>query len=91
MMIDGEHLGRLMRMCRTLAAGGGTRLAQLQSRLRMSRRTIFRDLNTLQEMGIKVDLGEKGYRIKLNPAACRRLLMEHQLRAVKKLLDACLK
>jgi len=91
MVIDGEHLRRLMKMCRTLSRGGGTTLQQLQIRLKMSRRTIFRDLSALQAMGVKIDLGDKGYRIHQNPASCRKLLADHQLSAVTRLLNACLK
>jgi biotin operon repressor len=91
LVIDGTHLSRLMKICRTLANGAGTSLQQLQTKLRMSRRTIFRDLSTLAEMGVRVDLGNNGYHIRQNAAACRKILGDYQLKAVHKLLGQCLK
>jgi biotin operon repressor len=90
-VVDGSQLQRLMRMCRVLCTGGGLTVRQLQGKLKTSRRTIFRNLNSLEEMGIKVELGEKGYRIPQSPATCKRALAQSQEKMLKKLLNTCLK
>ncbi len=91
LVIDGGHLKRLMNLCRVLRAGGDLNVPRLQVKLKMSRRTIFRDLNALEGMGVKVELGEKGYRVKQGIGACRKLLASHQNQALSKLLKDCLK
>ncbi len=91
LVVDGGQLKRLMGMCRTLCANKGATIQQLQSKLRTSRRTIFRNLNTLEEIGIEVELGEDGYRIKDNVAKCKKMLAESQTKALDKLLKNCLK
>jgi len=91
LVVDGGQLKRLMSLCRLLSAAKGATTRQLQAKLRTSRRTVFRDLNTLAELGIKVDLGDKGYKIKQSPAACKKLLADAQTKALHKFLNACLK
>jgi len=91
MVVDGGQLTRLMKICRTLCSGGGATVQQLQSKLKTSRRTIFRDLNTLDDMGIKVELGDKGYKIRQPVAACKKALTDRQIKVLKKLLDSWLK
>ena len=91
LVIDGDQLKRLMKICRTIGLGKAATVQQLQSRLRTSRRTVFRDLNCLDSMGIKVGLGDKGYTIKKSGAACKRLLADCHTKALTKLLNACLK
>ena len=66
-------------------------MQRLQAKLKMSRRTIFRDLNALEGMGVEIELGEKGYRIKQSITACRKMLADPQTKALGKLLDDCLK
>lgn len=89
--IDGDHLRRLMRLGRTLASGRGATLKQLQKRFKMSRRTVFRDLNALQEFGIDVELGEHGYRIRENAAVLKKRISDHNTKALSNLLRDCLK
>jgi predicted DNA-binding transcriptional regulator YafY len=91
MVVDGGQLMRLMKICRTLCASKGATVQQLQSKLKTSRRTIFRDMNSLDEMGIKVELGDKGYRIRQPVAACKKALSERQIKTLRKLLDSWLK
>ena len=91
LVVDGTHLRRLMQICRSLSSGPGATLSQLQSKMRTSRRTIFRDLSTLGELGMQVDLGPKGYRVKQNAAQCRNILANHFNSALRKLLNSCLK
>jgi predicted DNA-binding transcriptional regulator YafY len=91
MVVDGGQLKRLMKICRTLCSGGGTTVQQLQAKLKTSRRTIFRDLNSLDDMGIKVELGDKGYRVRQPVAACKKALADRQVKILSKLLDSWLK
>lgn len=90
LVVDGDHLKRLMQLCRILGSSGAT-LQQLRSKLKASRRTVFRDLAALGDLGIKVDLGEKGYKIKTNAATCRKMIIDHQTKALDSLLKSCLK
>jgi len=89
--MESPHLSRLMRLCRLLAAADGLTVFQLRSKLRTSRRTVFRDFRTLQQMGINVHLFEHQYRLRLKLADCKRRLADAQIRALNKLLDSCLK
>ena len=89
-VVDGNHLKRMMQLCRILSGKGAT-LKQLQSKLRASRRTIFRDLSILGDWGIKVNLGDKGYSIKQNAASCRKLIANREMKALQQLLNSCLK
>ncbi len=91
LVIDGGHLKRLMGLCRALRTGGDLNVLRLQVKLKMSRRTIFRELNALEGMGVKIELGENGYRVKQGISACRKLLATHQNKALAKLLNDCLK
>ena len=91
LLVDGEHLIRLMRLCRTIQGGKGTTMPQLQHKLRTSRRTVFRDLKDLAAVGIQVSTSPDGYRLKSSLAQCRKLLADSQLNALHKLLDSCLK
>jgi predicted DNA-binding transcriptional regulator YafY len=91
LVVDGTHLRRLMLICRSLSSGPGATLAQLQGKMRTSRRTIFRDLSMLGELGLRVDLGPKGYRVKENAAQCRKVLVDHFESSLRKMLNACLK
>ncbi len=91
LVVDGNHLKRLMQLCRILSTGSGATLPQLRTKLRASRRTVFRDLASLGELGIKVDLGDKGYRIKQSSTVCRKMIADSHTKALNKLLSACLK
>lgn len=91
LLVDGEHLSRLMRLCRAINQGGGTTLVQLQSKLKTSRRTVFRDLSTLADFGIQVSSTSDGYRIKQNPNACKKALSDHYSSALNQLLKSSLK
>ncbi len=87
--IDGDQLRRLMQICRFIGGGRPATFQQLQRKTRASRRTLFRDFRELEKIGITLDLDEKGYRIRQKPPACRALIKSHQLKAVNKLLNAC--
>ena len=91
LVIDGKQLRRLMKLCRTISNGRGATVQQLQARLKTSRRTIFRDLDSLKTLGIRVELGEHGYRIRQNAASCKKLLIDRHLKDLNKLLATCLK
>ncbi len=90
-VLEGDHLKRLMRMCRAICSGKGLTIRDLQTQLGMSRRTVFRDLNCIEEVGVKFDLGEEGYTISCGVAQCQKLLAKGQMQAMKKLLNICLK
>ncbi len=90
-LVDGDHLTRLMKLCRMVNQGSGATLQTLQSKLKTSRRTVFRDLSTLQEFGITVNSTPKGYRIKENAAACKRQIETRIQKQVADLLRGCLK
>jgi biotin operon repressor len=64
---------------------------QLQSKLKTSRRTVFRDLNGLEEIGIKVELRDKGYKVKQSAATCRKLLVDRQVKLLNKTLASWLR
>ncbi len=91
MVIEGDHLRRLIKMCRTICSGKGITIRQLQTKLRMSRRTVFRDLNCIERAGVNLDLGERGYTSRQSVAQCRKLLAADQMKAMKRLLNHCLK
>lgn len=91
MTVEKAPLKRLMRLCRAVCAGDGATLQELQGKLKVSRRTIFRDLNLLEDMGITVALDAKGYKIRKSVAACRKTLAERQLTTLSRLLNVWLK
>ena len=91
LVIDGERLRRLIRLCRLLGRGRGLSLAQLQSKLGTSRRTVFRELNTLEEVGITIELIDSSYRVSQNEATCRKLFTQHYNSELSKLLKSCFK
>jgi predicted DNA-binding transcriptional regulator YafY len=90
MVVDGGQLKRLMGICRVICSAPAT-IQQLQAKLKRSRRTIFRDLNCLEDLGIKVDLISSGYKIKQGLAACKKALAARYTTRLSKLLAACLK
>ncbi len=77
LVIDGAQIARLMKLCRTLCRAGGTTQEQLQARLKTSRRTIFRDLAALQQIGIPLESGPNGYVLKQSSSECKRQLLAH--------------
>ncbi len=77
LVMDGAQVARLMKLCRTLGRANGTTLQQLQTRLKMSRRTVFRDLAALQEIGIRLESGLEGYVLNQSSTECKRLLLDH--------------
>lgn len=91
LIVDGDHLKRLMKICRAIRSGRGATIQQIRRKVHTSRRTIFRDLNSLDKLGIEVDLGENGYKIRQGEAQCRKLLADSQIKSLNKLLNACLK
>jgi len=91
LVIDGERLRRLIRLCRLLGRGRGLSLLQLQSKLGTSRRTVFRELNALEDVGITIELVDSSYRVRQGEAACRKLFSEHYTSELSKLLKACFK
>lgn len=91
LVVDGDHLKRLLQVCRLLTTGSGMSLKQLRGRLKTSRRTIFRDLTAIEANGISLDRAGGGYRIRETAQSCRRKLAAAQTKALDKLLKACLK
>lgn len=91
LMIDGERLRRLMRLCRLLGGGHGLSLVQIQSKLGTSRRTVFRELSALEEVGVTIELVNNSYRVKQSAAVCGKLFSEHYTSELSKLLKACFK
>jgi predicted DNA-binding transcriptional regulator YafY len=91
LLIDGDHLMRLMKLCRMIDGSKGLSVPQLQTRLQTSRRTIFRDLKDLEAAGIKVALGIRGYHLDGTLAQCRKRLVDSQTKALHDLLQVCLR
>ncbi|HWL92888.1 MAG TPA: HTH domain-containing protein [Phycisphaerae bacterium] len=91
LLVDGEHLTRLMKLCRSIHQSGGASLQQLQGKLKTSRRTVFRDLSALQQFGIDVNSTSKGYQIKQNPAVCKKQIATRYERDLGELLRNSLK
>jgi predicted DNA-binding transcriptional regulator YafY len=91
LVVEGDQLRRLMKLCRIICGAKGATPQQLQAKLRCSRRTIFRDLKALGTMGVRVHSGAAGYSIGGGAAACRRTLMDHHLKALENFLTGCLK
>ncbi|MCG8406021.1 MAG: HTH domain-containing protein [Phycisphaerales bacterium] len=89
--VDGSQLRRLVKLCRTLNAGKGVSVQQLIKKLGTSRRTVFRDLNMLQEVGVHVELGSEGYVIKQKIGSCKKLIADYYTKALDRLLNSCLK
>lgn len=91
LVIDSAHLKRLVRLCRTIIRSQGLTVLALQTRFRTSRRTVFRDLNSLGDIGIPIELGEKGYRIRQSVSACNKLIENHYKKLFAGMLKTCLK
>ncbi len=89
--VDGDQLKRLMKTCRMICSGKGATVLQLRRRLGASRRTVFRDLNSLEEMGIDVAFSDDGYRIRQSAAQARKLLESCYTSALTRLLNDSLK
>ena len=85
--MDRPHLVRLVRLCRLISDGGMT-VQQLRLKLKASRRTIFRDLRMLEQMGVRVQLARHQYRLKHRLADCRKKIVDAQIRDLNRLLDA---
>lgn len=87
LVVDGVQLKRLIGICRLVSASRGLTAQQLQSKLKTSRRTIFRDLRTLHSMGVKITPGDGGYRMTQDVAQCRKLVADSQTKALRVLLN----
>jgi biotin operon repressor len=73
MMADTRH-GRMIRMIRLLR-DKPMRGKELQKTLRIGRRTVFRYLNHLEEMGVDLTIDEKHrYRVTKTPQVLSRVL-----------------
>ena len=91
LVVDGKHLQRLMRLCRLIDGSRGLTAQKLRGRLRTSRRTVFRDLSTLTEMGIGIEYGDTGYSLSQRGSACKQIIAAHQKKALDRVLRSCLK
>lgn len=91
LLVDGDHLARLIKLCRTINSSSGATLQTLQSKLKTSRRTVFRDLSALQDLGIDVSSTSSGYKIKQGAAACKKIINDYYTKALNKLLSTSLK
>ena len=74
LVVDGEHVSRLLGMCKALNSPRGLKLNELQKKFRISRRTVFRDLKTLQDIGIAVNLSDGAYQTTKPAAACKKAI-----------------
>lgn len=73
-LLMGTKHGRHVRLLRLLQTQNPT-VREMQKAMRASRRTIFRDLNNLEEYGVRLRIdGRFGYRVERLPECCRRLL-----------------
>jgi len=91
LVIDGEQLSRFMRICRMTNGTHGATIRAMQKRLKISRRTIFRDMQALEALGIEVRLQNDGYRTGLSLAECRRRLERNSLDQARQFLRGHLK
>jgi|CXWL01.1.fsa_nt_gi predicted DNA-binding transcriptional regulator YafY len=91
LIIDGDHLARLIKLCRVLATAEGLSLSQIQSKLKASRRTVFRGFGSLQALGIKVELSDGRYRTRQNVVACRKIIADTHTTALVRLLNTSLR
>ncbi|MBK8268522.1 MAG: HTH domain-containing protein [Planctomycetes bacterium] len=89
--IDGDQLARLSKLCKVIQSADRPTAEYLTTKLKASRRTIFRDLTTLAEFGIKVDSTSKGYKTKLSPKACQKQIGDKCRRDLADLLRKSLK
>lgn len=71
-MIDESHISRLMKLGKALGTGDGLTLMQIRTKFKASRRTAYRDMTALEQLGINVVRKKKQYTIKMKPVDCRR-------------------
>jgi transcriptional antiterminator len=88
-MIDGPHLVRLVKLCKLLGSADGMTLQQLRSKLKTSRRTVFRELKWLQQFTIPVRRAHRRYHVRMKLSECRKRIEAAQVLALRRLLDAC--
>lgn len=74
-LLSATKHGRQVRLVHLLYKGSPSTTTQMQKTLKMSRRTIFRYLNGLEDYGISLEVDESfRYRITSLPANFKRLL-----------------
>ena len=72
-LVAGTKHGRHVRLLRLMRKRSPT-IRDMQRATKASRRTIFRDLNSLEEYGVRFRLNERfGYQIERLPDCCKRL------------------
>jgi len=86
LVIDGVQLKRLMTICRLVSAHKGLTARRLQTKLKTSRRTVFRDLRVLQAMGVRISPTADGYRLKQDVGECRKLVADSLNKALRAIL-----
>ncbi len=86
LVIDGVQLKRLMAICRLVSSHTGLTARQLQTKLKTSRRTVFRDLRALHAMGVKIAPTADGYRLKQDIGTCRKLVADSLNKALRTML-----
>ncbi len=91
LVVDGEHVSRLLGMCKALNSPKGLKLNELQKKFRISRRTVFRDLKTLQDIGVSVDLNDGAYRTGKAAAACKKAIESYFRSEFESVLKSSLK
>lgn len=91
LVVDGEHVGRLLGMCKALNSAKGLKLNELQKKFRISRRTVFRDLKTLQDVGVSVDLNNGSYRTNKAGPACKKAIEAYFRREFESVLKSSLR
>lgn len=90
-IVDGAHLARLGKLCRMIGVVDGLSLVQIQTRLKASRRTVFRGIASLQALGIEVELRGGRYRTRLTHPVCRRIICSAVRAELEKLMQASLR
>ncbi len=86
-MIDENHISRLMKVCKALGTGNGLTLMQIRTKFKCSRRTAYRDMTILGDMGIPVARSKQNYTIKVKPADCRKRIYDTCVKKLNTLLD----
>ena len=87
-MFDIARLSRLIKLCGALSGGKGMTLMAISRQFRISRRTVFRDLLALEDIGVRLELVNGAYRLKTSLKDCRKRIATYQMRGLQKLMDA---
>lgn len=81
------HLRRLFQIARLLSGGREMSVAQIAKKFRISRRTAFREIHALGEVGIKLTSQDGMHSVAANSATVKKTIDRH----VRKQIDAMMK